>query len=158
MLAWQHRPTTADPPDFDAFYRREHAGLVRLAHLLTGLPGVAEELAQEALLAVHQRWSDLDNPGGYARRALVNMTRSHHRRRMREDRHQRAERPGVALPPEVDSMWAAICDLPSRQRDVIVLRFYEDLSLSDIADILDRPLGTVKSSLHRALARLKEVV
>src|SRR5437773_9598365 len=77
-------------PTFESFFRDEHDRLVRLAHLLTGSHEIAEELVQEAMLAAHTRWENLENPPGYVRRALVNLSRSHHRRQTLERR---------ALPP-----------------------------------------------------------
>lgn len=147
------------PAEFDHFFREQRGALVRLAHLLHGSPTVAEDLAQEALLATHRKWAELDNPAGYARRALVNLVRSQQRRGMVERRHARSTSPpGHELPPEVDEMWTAIRRLSADQRAVVVLRFYEDLTIDEIAAVLDRPSGTVKSLLHRALARLKETV
>lgn len=149
---------------FDSFFRTQHGDLVRLAHLLTGTPTVAEELVQEAMLATHQRWGTLDNPAGYVRRALVNLCRSHQRRRFlerhHERRHDRAARAGLttALPPEIDETWSLIKALSPDERAVLVLRFYEDMTVDDIADVLGRPAGTVKSLQHRALARLKETL
>jgi RNA polymerase sigma-70 factor (sigma-E family) len=140
---------------FDELYRERWGALERLAHLLTGSGAIAEELAQEALLATQQRWSTLDNPAGYARVALVNLCRSHQRRRILERRH-RIERFEPALPPEVDETWQAIRRLTADQRAVVVLRFYEDLSIEQTAEMLGKPQGTVKSLQHRALARLKE--
>lgn len=142
---------------FDTLYREQRVSLVRLAHLLTGSPSIAEELVQEALLATQQRWGALDNPGGYARRALVNLCRSHQRRRILERRHAQAPL-DHALPPEVDETWQAIRSLTPDQRAVIVLRFYDDQSLEQVSELLDKPVGTVKSLQHRALARLKEVL
>ncbi len=143
--------------EFDHFVREQRAGLVRLAHLLHGSSAVAEDLAQEALLATHRKWTELDNPAGYARRALVNLVRSQQRRAVVERRHARStSAPANQLPPEIDEMWTAIRGLSADQRAVIVLRFYEDLTIDEIAAVLDRPSGTVKSLLHRALARLKE--
>ncbi|HEX4903894.1 MAG TPA: SigE family RNA polymerase sigma factor [Acidimicrobiales bacterium] len=142
---------------FETLYREQRSSLVRLAHLMTGSPAVAEELAQEALLATQQRWEHLDNPGGYARRALVNLCRSHQRRRILERRHATVPL-AHALPPEIDETWQAIRRLTPDQRAVIVLRFYDDQTFEQIADLLDKPVGTVKSLQHRALARLKEVL
>jgi RNA polymerase sigma-70 factor (sigma-E family) len=142
---------------FDSLYRDQRPALVRLAHLLTGSTAIAEELAQEALLAVQQRWDTLDNPGAYARVTLVNLCRSHQRRRIVERRHA-APPLRAALPTEIDETWQAIRRLTPDQRAVVVLRFYEDLSVEQTADVLGKPIGTVKSLQHRALARLKEVL
>jgi RNA polymerase sigma-70 factor (sigma-E family) len=143
-------------PGFEALYREHRDALVRLAHLLTGSMAVAEELVQEALLVTQQRWDRLENPPGYARRALVNLCRSYQRRRRLERRHV-VVLPDH-LPPEVDETWQAIRALTGDQRAVIVLRFYEDMSVEQVAELLDKPSGTVKSLQHRALARLKEAL
>lgn len=148
---------TEEASGFDLLYRTQRTALVRLAHLLTGSSAIAEELAQEALLATQQRWATLENPGAYARRSLVNLCRSHQRRRVLE---LRRVPPPLAhpLPPEIDETWQAIRRLSREQREVIVLRFYEDLSVEQTAELLGKPTGTVKSLQHRALARLKEVL
>ena len=152
-------PQTADPATFDDFYRHERPALLRLAHLLTGSASVGEELVQEVMLDAHRRWDELDNPSGFVRRALVNRARSHHRRAALERRHRHREAPPtVELPRELDETWAAILRLRPDHRAVLVLRFYEDLTIDDIAAVLDRPSGSVKSQLHRALARLKETL
>jgi len=143
--------------EFDAFYRSERPGLVRLAHLLGGSVAVAEELAQEALWSVQQRWESLDNPSAYARTALANQVKSLHRRRARERRSAvRAAAEPLTHEPELDNTWDAIRRLPERQRVVLVLRFYEDLTVGEIARTVDWPVGTVKSLLHRALNRLRK--
>lgn len=148
---------TEEAAGFDSLYRTRRPALIRLAHLLTGSAAIAEELAQEALLVTQQRWATLDNPGAYARTALVNLCRSHQRRRVLERR--RAPAPlAHPLPPEIDETWQAIRRLTRDQREVIVLRFYEDLSVEQTAQLLGKPAGTVKSLQHRALARLKEVL
>ncbi|MDQ1436656.1 MAG: hypothetical protein QOK43_285 [Acidimicrobiaceae bacterium] len=143
---------------FDSFFRAQHDGLVRLAHLLTGTPSEAEELVQEALLATHQRWDGLDNPAGFVRRVLINLCHSHHRRRFLERRHAQGTRLACELPQEIDETWSVIKALPAKQRAVLVLRFYEDMTVDNIADVLGLPAGTVKSQIHRSLARLKETL
>jgi RNA polymerase sigma factor (sigma-70 family) len=151
-------PQAAVPVTFDEFYREERPALLRLAHLLVGSVVVGEELVQEAMLTTHRRWSDLDNPAGFVRRVLVNRARSHHRRLALERRHGRHDSPAPALPPELDETWTAIRRLRADDRAVLVLRFYEDLTIEQIAEVLDRPAGSIKSHLHRALARLKETL
>ena len=141
---------------FEHTYAAERDRLVRLAHLLTGSVAVGEEIVQEAFISLRARWDVVDNPAAYARTAVVNLARSNQRRQRLERGHAERLRPASALPPELDETWRIIRRLPADQRAVIVLRFYEDLSLAQIAKELDRPLGTVKSLLHRALKRLKE--
>jgi RNA polymerase sigma-70 factor (sigma-E family) len=136
-------------------YEAEHAGMVRLAHLLTGSVPTAEDLVQEAFVKVYERIDDVAEPGAYLRRAVVNLATSHHRRRAVADRWQRRQPPPTdALPPDVDETWQLLRDLPEAQRTVLVLRFYLDLKVDDIAAVLEVPAGTVKSQIHRGLAAL----
>lgn len=142
---------------FEAFYERSLMPAARLAHLLTGAPAAAHDIAQKALTAVHARWAAIDNPDGYLRVVVVNRCRSAQRRWVRERRLLGRVRPQtVTANPEFDDAWRAVRSLPSRQRAIVVLRFYEDLSVPEIADALGVPEGTVKSTLHRALRQLKE--
>lgn len=150
--------TEPDAPagGFDAFYVARWYAAVRLAHAVTGSAAMAEELAQEAFLRVHERWSSLDEPDAFLRVALVNLCRSQLRRLRLERKHRTAERE-IALPaPDVDETWLAIRRLPARQRAVLALRYYADLPEREIAVLLRCRLGTVKSAHHRALVRLRE--
>lgn len=158
-------PSDPPVPESDAWpdvlatlFSTERVALVRLAHVVCGSNGVAEEIVQEAFLRVRDRWDDVDNPGGYLRTTVVNLARGYLRRQQVEQRHTDREPPAVTLTgdPEVDETWAAVCRLPERQRAVLALRFYEDLPLADIARILGCRLGTVKSSVHRGLATLRK--
>lgn len=150
-------PTTRS---FDDFYRQEWAGAVRLAHLLTGVDAVAEDLAQDAFAAVESRWSSIDNAVGYLRTAVVNTCRSWQRRRSRED--ARLRRVAPLMRTQVDlgerDLLDAVDALPFRQRAVLVLRFYHDLSEREIAETLGCRPGTVKSSSARALRQLRRVI
>jgi RNA polymerase sigma-70 factor (sigma-E family) len=147
---------------FDAHY----AGLCRLATLLLADPGQAEEAVQEAFLRTYVGWRRLRHPeraGAYLRAAVVNQCRSRGRRRMTEQRGNRAvwadvrddggpsdvERTG-----EVLAVLDAVCSLPTRQREAVVLRYYADLSEADVAEALGCSVGTVKSQLFKARATL----
>ncbi len=149
------------PPTFEELYRREWMPMVRLAFLLTGSEAVAQEVVQDAFIEVRQRWSSVANPGGYVRSSVVNRSRTAWRRESREadPSAQRAARPtsDVVSPPELDDMWRRVCQLRSGQREAIVLRFYEDLSVAQIAAVLSCREGTVKSRLSRALDNLKGI-
>lgn len=144
------------PKRFDDFYDQHRPAMLRLAHLLCGSTEAGEEVAQEAFLVVHSRWSGLDEPAAYLRVVVVNKSRSVQRRQIRERRHLRSirEKP-TALAPEVDETWQQLKSLSSDQRAAIVLRFYEDLAVAEIAEVMDKPIGTVKSLLHRGMAELK---
>jgi len=141
---------------FDEMFQSEYAKLARLAHLLTGSRALGEELVQEAFISLHRRWDKVDNPAAYVRTTVINLATSALRRQRLERRHSSSSVLAPVLPPELDETWRLIQRLPPSQRAVIILRFYEDRSLTQIAGDLDRPLGTVKSLLHRALKRLKE--
>lgn len=144
---------------FEAFHASARPGLLRLAHLLTGSPALGEELVQDTLLAVHRSWETITEPTAYARRALINQVRSSQRRSIRERTFlARRTVEAVTGEPNVDETWALIRRLKPEQRTVVVLRFYADYSLNQIADELNLPLGTVKSTLHRALKHLKETL
>ncbi len=152
----RHRASPGQMPSSDlaTLYLRHREGMVRFARLLTGSTAVAEEVVQEAFLRMHQQRTQPDNPAGYLRTTVANISRSH-MRRLRLER--RAVSPGRVTfdDPVIDETWAAVLRLPFRQRAVLALRFYEDLPEAEIARLLGCRLGTVKSSLHRGLAKLR---
>jgi RNA polymerase sigma-70 factor (sigma-E family) len=148
---------------FEEFVQVHGDALVRLSFALGGDRGRAEDAAQEALTRVYLRWSRLEDPLPYARRAVVNATRDSWRRRSRQEQRERAV---AGLPPEmparIDDMIAdrdrlakALLHLPYGQRAVIVLRFWHQLSEQETADALGNSVGTVKSQASRALGRLR---
>jgi RNA polymerase sigma-70 factor (sigma-E family) len=152
-----------DDPDFLEFFAGEFWPLRRVGFLLTGDWGQAEELAQEAMArtwAVWPRVRGYQRPAAYARRVLVNRHRSLLRRAVVESRHLVASRPQDRHQPDFggDSLvlWQAMQRLPSRQREAIVLRYYLDLPEAEVARLIRVPLGTVKSLVHRGLARLRQ--
>jgi RNA polymerase sigma-70 factor (sigma-E family) len=156
------RGVTTDPPtapSFDVLYRGSNAGMVRLAWLLVGSRAVAEEVVHDAFLAVHQRWTSIDNPGGYLRRSVVNGC-LRWRRRAASERASfaRVGEPPPTGDPDVDSMWDAVQRLAPERRAVVVLRYWADLPHGEIAEILDCPVGTVRTRLHRALAELRKEI
>jgi RNA polymerase sigma factor (sigma-70 family) len=152
---------TPDEPERDALaalYRSHRTPMVRLAHLLTGSNAAAQDLVQDAFVKVGPRLGGLDNPGGYLRRTVVNECRMWLRHGAVVQRHSGAERPRVHLPPELDEMWDALAKIPDRQRIALVCRYYEDLTVDEIAGVLDCRPGTVKSLIHRGLGSLKDVI
>lgn len=149
---------------FRAFFDAEFGALRRVAFLLTGDWGEAEDLAQETMVRVYRAWDTIrerGRPAAYARAVLVNRHRSLLRRARVEAKHlvARAHQSSV---PEVGEdavvVWQALWKLPAREREVLVLRYYEDMPQAEIADALDIPVGTVKSLTHRALGRLRTVL
>jgi RNA polymerase sigma-70 factor (ECF subfamily) len=155
--------THANDVRFREFVAARSAALLRLAFLLSGDPHLAEDLLQTALTRTYVAWrrSDrIDSLEAYVRRAMLNIATSWWRRRWR------GERPTQTLPEQPisdetdrladrDAMWQALHALPARQRAVIVLRYYEDLTESDVAAELGLSVGTVKSYTARALATLR---
>jgi len=141
---------------FDRFYAARWTRAVAVARSVVGSASIAEELAQEAFLRVHARWDSLQTPDGYLRSVLMNLCRSHLRRSRLEQSKAAATQESVLGEPALDETWLATLRLPFRQRAVLVLRYYEDLTEPQIAEALGCRLGTVKSAHHRALARLRE--
>jgi RNA polymerase sigma factor (sigma-70 family) len=131
--------------------------MVRLATLLTGSVETAEELVMDAFTRLAPRIDELDQPAAYLRTAVVNATRSHHRR-LRTARQHPVPGAAAVVDPELDELWNRLEHLRPDERACVVLRFYEDLPLADIATQLDLPLGTVKSHLHRAIATLRTLL
>ena len=145
---------TAD--SFRAFYAERFPPLSRLAFLLTGSPDAADEIAQEACEQVLRRWGDIDNPRAYARVAVINGARSWGRRRTVRASAPRERARFAELDGDAVAVQMALADLPERQREVLVLRYYADLKVDDIAVEVGARPGTVKSLIHRGLARLQE--
>jgi RNA polymerase sigma factor (sigma-70 family) len=140
---------------FEEVYRASYGRMVRTAHLLTGSNEIAEEVVQDAFVRLYPRFDTVQDPTGYLYRSVVNGCWAGHRRRRVFERLRPQPRPGEVGPPEIDETWTTLRRLPPRRRAVIVLRFYADLPIADIAHVLDCPTGTVKSLLHRSLAQLK---
>lgn len=144
---------------FDAFARARIPALLRFGHVLTGDPHRAADLVQDALERTLLAWPRVlrkDDPEGYVRRAMVNRHVSAWRRLRRE--HLVADTPDmpyVEPPGHDDALWAVLATLPPRQRAVLVLRYYEDLSEAQCAAVLGCSVGTVKSQTWKALARLR---
>lgn len=141
--------------DFDTLFRREYPSVARLAFLLLGRTGEAEEVTQEAFVTLLTRWDEVANPNGFVRTAVVNRCRDIARRRVVRDRIVRRLRPDDQDASEADYLVDALQHLPVQLRSVIVLRFYLGHTVPEIASILDVPEGTVKSRLHRALQDLR---
>ena len=145
--------------DFDGFYRAELPRLVALARALCGV-AVADDVAQEAMLAAYRRWShvgDLEHPEMWVRRACSNLAVSQYRRTLVELRAvtRLAGRPQPApLQAHDDAFWTAVRRLPRRQSQAAALRYLYELDVADIARTLEITEGSVKQHLSRARARL----
>jgi RNA polymerase sigma-70 factor (sigma-E family) len=151
---------------FTAHYRP----LVRLATLLLHEQGAAEEIVQDAYVALHGHWRrlrDADKALAYLRAIVVNRSRSALRHRKVVDRHLALTRPEPDAPSaevgalhalEHDAVVAALRALPTRQREALVLRYYLDLSEADIAATMGCSRGAVKSHCSRGMAALRETL
>jgi RNA polymerase sigma-70 factor (ECF subfamily) len=142
--------------DFDGFFRAEYPKLVAIAYGLTGSYETGCELAQETLLRCHRSWSkvaEMDAPGAWARRVVINLATDAHRsgRRLRRmPDWVRADRVAPSADPVVDGWWTSVRELPERQRAVVALHYLEDRSVAEVADILGIAEGTVKATLAKA--------
>ncbi|WP_337758462.1 SigE family RNA polymerase sigma factor [Kribbella shirazensis] len=143
---------------FDAFVAARSRALLRTAYLLTRDHALAEDLVQTALAKAWFHWSRIreDNPEPYVRRILVTTYASWWRRRWNGE-IPTEELPESPTPNGEDGLdlWDAIGRLPRRQRAVVVLRFYEDLSEPETARLMGSSVGTVKSQTAKALAKLR---
>jgi RNA polymerase sigma-70 factor (sigma-E family) len=147
--------------DFVDFVREAMPGLLRYGHLLTGNPHDAADLVQTVLEKVGARWKSVcrvGDPVAYTRRAMANGHVSAWRRTRRESLI--ADVPDVAAvrdpdPFDHEPLWEVLRDLPPGQRAVVVLRYYEDLSETEIAAVLGVSRGTVKSQASKAKATLR---
>lgn len=156
-----HPPVTR--VDLDGLFRAHATPLLRLAVVLTGDRDLAEDLVQEAFVRLQRSGSTPALGAGltYLRRTVINLSHGHHRR-LRVVRSQRIEPAHSGVAAEVDAVRRegqrqvadAVRRLPARQRDCIVLRFYAELSDTEIADALGISSGSVKTHLHRARAAL----
>ncbi|WP_333774566.1 SigE family RNA polymerase sigma factor [Streptomyces sp. IBSBF 3136] len=155
-------------PSFSSYVRARQPVLLRTARSLTANPSDAEDLLQTALAKTYVAWERIEDHralDGYVRRALLN-TRTSQWRKRRVDEYVCDElpepdpAPGADDPAERqalhDAMWRAITKLPARQRAMVVLRYYEDLSEAQTAEVLGVSVGTVKSAVSRALGKLRE--
>jgi RNA polymerase sigma-70 factor (sigma-E family) len=162
---------TRDTIAFEAFAARSGTRLMRAAYLLCGDPHTAEDLLQVTMMRTARRWGAARSaPEAYARAVLINAARDQGRRvRRRVDEVTQAgpesgdayQGPGTdhtELIADRDTILAALAELPQRQREVIVLRFYADLSVSETAAAIGASPGTVMSYTSRALTRLRELL
>jgi RNA polymerase sigma-70 factor (sigma-E family) len=150
---------------FREYVAARSPALLRTAYLLTGHRGDAEDLLQTALAKTSLAWDRIrerEALDGYVRRVMVNTQTSWWRRKkvdeyptdtLPERGTQRDATDDLALH---DALWTALAGLPKRQRAMVVLRYYEDLSEAETADVLGVSVGTVKSTTSRALLKLRD--
>jgi RNA polymerase sigma-70 factor (sigma-E family) len=149
------------PADFAEYVALRLPSLLRFGYALTGNPHDASDLVQETLERVGVRWTAVGrngNPDAYIRRAMVNARTSRWRRRRSETLVAEVPDTGVHTRDRFDDepLWQALRELPTRQRAVIVLRYYENLSEAEIGAAMGISTGTVKSQASRAMTTLRE--
>jgi len=158
--------SAADDHAFRDYVRARRSALLRTAYLLTGNLADAEDLVQSALAKIYLAWNRIEDRralDGYVRRAMVNTQISWWRKR-RLDEFPTDEIPDQAAidqPVSTDvqeSLRQAVDRLPERMRAAVMLRFYEDMTEAEIAEALGVSLGTVKSTVSRAVAKLRIAV
>ena len=169
-------PTDPDVAITELYHAHWHR-LVRLAWLLLRDQLAAEDVVQDAFVATHRSWSAIRDGGrvvGYLQTAVVNGCRSVQRHDVVVDRQNlarrgRRRRPGTRQPrqrrdprprtrPSATPSWTPCAPCPSRQREVLVLRYYSDLSEAQIAHALEISPGAVKTHAHRGLTALRRTI
>ncbi|MEO6713773.1 MAG: SigE family RNA polymerase sigma factor [Mycobacteriales bacterium] len=150
----------ADEADFDAFVVARSPALLRTSYLLVQDERLAEDLLQTALTKAWFAWKGIKDPEAYVRRILVTTSASWWRRQWTREMPTAVlpDRPSPVMaqgPEDGQDLWDAIGHLPRRQRAVVVLRYMEDRSEAETAQLLDCSVGTVKSQCAKALAKLR---
>lgn len=147
-----------------ALFRAEYGSLASLAALITGDRALADDIVMDAFVKLYAKWGSLgsiDRPEFYVKAMVVNLCRSKLRRGAVERRvnalfHRTRSSIESESPMKDPELWDAVQKLPLGQRTCVLLHYVEDMRESDIADLMGRSVGTVKSQLHHARERLRE--
>jgi RNA polymerase sigma factor (sigma-70 family) len=159
MISSDHVPDPRDAFDdesFSGFYRERYVAMVRLAVMLVDQHELAEDIVQDAFVAVHRERDQIVNATSYLRTAVVNACRDEQRSRARARLRPEPRPPDPA--GETDYLRDLIRSLPARQRAALVLRFYEDLPFDEVASALGSRPSTAKSLVRRALIKLRKEI
>lgn len=159
-------PVLGSVEPFDQFYNRVFPKMVNIAHATSGSRMAAEDLAQEAMVIAYRQWSEvgsLDKPEAWVRRVVLRRAASAFHRRRAELRALVRLAPLTSEPPaplneESDRFWRAVRRLPNRQAAAITLHYLEQLSITEISEVMDCAPNTVKVHLHRGRKALAEVL
>jgi RNA polymerase sigma factor (sigma-70 family) len=147
---------------FEALYRAERPDLVRLAYVLVRSSAVAEELVHEAFIRLYRHAGDVENPPGFLRTATVRLCFTWSSRQRGERDRMELVAPPNPVPAadatfaDADLLWAALGRLDIDRRQVLVLRYYTDLSHAEIAELIGCAVATVRTRVHRGLADLRK--
>lgn len=156
-----------EPGGFAAVFREHQHGLLRFAYLLCGDHHRAEDAVADAIARSFPHWQKgrVEDPGPYLRRAVVNSIRKGHRRRLLERREEERGQHASLEPRLLEdtaadrhALVAALGRLPLKQRAAVVLRYLEDRSEAETAEVLGTTVGSVKTHVHRGVARLRDLL
>ena len=162
-MSWFPNRRGQSEEEFEAFVAGSARSLLRTGYLMTGDLAAAEDLVQESLAKVAQRWHtvrQMSAPTAYARRVLINQARDDRRRATRralplEAPPENLVDDAAAALARSDQLMRGLARLSPRQRATVVLRFYEDMTEAEVAEALDCSVGTVKTQTSRALSHLR---
>ena len=157
-MSWETRDLAdCSQLTFNDFYVTERTGAIRLAWLLLGDASAAEDVTQEAFMAVFERYSTVEPPRAYLRQAIVNGVRSRARSTSRRNLRERLTAAGesVTSPAPGDPLIDVLSELSQKQQTVLVLRYWADMPDEEIAEVLQLRQSSVRSLAHRGLRELK---
>jgi RNA polymerase sigma factor (sigma-70 family) len=143
-------------PSFEDLYADQFLPMVRLATLMCGRTEVARDIVQDSFVKLHLKWVGVEHPKAYLRRSVVNGCRSQARWERRRRGRPTESEPSVEQPP--DELFDVLASLPHRQRAAIVLKYYEQRTEAEIAEILGCRPGTVGSLVSRGLTSMRGVL
>lgn len=141
---------------FEDLFADQYERMLRLAFLILGSREAAEDAVHDSFARVWERWDRIDNPGAYLRTVVVNRCRDALRRR--QVRRLHLARHVEPVEPEREYLLDVLDRLPATRRAVVVLRFFEQLTIAEIGDVLRMREGTVKSTLHRSLDAIRREI
>lgn len=139
---------------FEELFAEEYEAMIRVAFVMLGSQEQAEDVVHDSMAKLIERWSRIDNPGGYLRVTVINRARTVLRRR--RFLRQQPQREVAAEDPDIEYVADLLDVLSPTRRAIVTLRFFEQLTIPEIADQLGIREGTVKSSLHRSLRTLRQ--
>lgn len=157
MDAWESDGSRQQPSGWESWYREYWGSLVRSAWLMCGSRELAEDLAHDAFVRLYRSGAQPEKPLPYLRRTVVNLLADSCRRE-RIARAVTAETPAIEMGPQEMETWHLVSGLPLRQRQALVLRYGDDLSIEEIAEVMYCSQAAVKSLVHRGLETLREEI
>lgn len=152
------RDASGSRADFSSFFHESWPDLISFCRTLTGSESLAEEISQEALTRVFVRYPLLTEPRPYLFRVAANLVNRTWRQAQRVEVRDPAAFPDGAVEAGTDDTIDAVRRLPARLRHVVILYYYADLPVEEVAGMLRRPVGTIKRRLHEARTQLAQLL